>query len=24
LDGFLVLDFQKVPAEMLEKLAKNL
>jgi putative hemolysin len=24
LDGFLVLDFQKVPPEMLEKLAKNL
>jgi len=24
LDGFLVLDFKKVPAEMLEKLAKNL
>jgi len=24
LDGFLVLDFQKVPAEMLEKLAKNI
>ncbi len=24
LDGFLVLDLQKVPAEMLEKLAKNL
>ena len=24
LDGFLVLDFQKIPAEMFEKLAKNL
>lgn len=24
LDGFLVLDFQKIPAEMLEKLSKNL
>jgi len=24
LDGFLVLDFQKVPAEMLEKLGKNM